>query len=297
MSDLLAAMQNDFGKVMIDGGNMYAVKNADYILDMPLDSSQYLRTSEAIPFMGMVLHGYVQFAGTALNMAGDIDYEMLKAIENGAVPYFLLAYENTDILKKDYEYKKMYSVNFKIWAESGLVEKYKILNEALKDVQDKLIIDHEFIKGVRVLTAEEIKEREEDEQRRLDEESRAQAELDAKTADEVTTAPEGDETDAVVTVEDENPGTTETDAAIETEAETETEPEETSAPAEDEEPKSIVDTANPEDIVNNGKIVKVTYEGGKVFILNYNNYSVKVDDYDKEIGPLGFVSYFKQEVK
>ena len=295
VSDLLAAMQNDFNKVMIDGGNLYAVKNADYILDIPLDSSQYLRTSEAIPFMGMVLHGYVQFTGTALNMAGDIDYEMLKAIENGAAPYFLLAYENTDILKKDYEYKKMYSVNFKIWAESGLVEKYKILNEALKDVQDKLIIDHEFIKGVRVLTAAEIKEREEDEQRRLDEESRAQAEIDAKTADDVTTAPEADETGEVVTVEDETQGE-ETTAPVETETEAETEAETTALDG-DEEPESIVDTANPEDVVNNGKVVKVTYEGGKVFILNYNNYSVKVDGYDGEIAPLGFVSYFSQEVK
>jgi hypothetical protein len=293
VKDLLAQMQNDFGKVMVDGGNMYAIKNVDYILDAPLDSSQYLRTSEAIPFMGMVLHGYVQFAGTALNMAGDIDYELLKAIENGAVPYFLLAYENTDILKKDTEYKKMYSVNFKIWAESGLVEKYKILNEALKDVQDKIIVNHEFIKGVRVLTAAEIKEREEDEQRRLDEESRAQAEIDAKTADDVTTAPEGDETDAVVTVEDEDPGN-ETTAQVVTETETEAE---TGEPKEDDEPKSIIDTANEEDIVNNGKIVRVTYEGGKVFILNYNNYTVKVDGYDGEIAPLGFVTYYTQEVK
>ena len=285
--ELLAKMQEDFGNVMVDGGNLYSVKNVDYILDMPLDSSQYLKTSEAIPFMGMVLHGYVQFAGTSLNMAGDIDYEMLKAIENGAVPYFLLAYENTDILKKDSEYKKMYSVNFKIWAESGLIEKYKILNEALKDVQDKIIVNHEFIKGVRVLTAEEIKEREEDEQRRLDEESAAQALEDAKTAEDATEAPEDDET--VVDVEA-------TDAEeVETEAETEaeTEPEET--PGEDEGPQSIIDTANPEDIVSNGKIVRVTYEGGKVFILNYNNYAVTVDGYDGEISALGFVTYFAQE--
>ncbi len=294
VTDLLAAMQNDFGNVMTDGGNLYAVKDSDYILDMPLDSSQYLRTSESIPFMGMVLHGYVQFAGTALNMAGDIDYEMLKAIENGAVPYFLLAYENTDILKKDYEYKKMYSVNFKIWAESGLVEKYKILNEALKDVQDKIIVDHEFVKGVRVLTAEEIKEREEDEQRRLDEESRAQAELDAKTADEVTEAPVDDITDAADTGAEEPVQTETVTEAAETGTETEAE---TTEPEEDEGPKSIIDTANPEDIVNNGKIVKVTYEGGKVFILNYNNYSVTVDGYDGEIAPLGFVTYFMQEVK
>ncbi len=290
--DLLAQMQNDFGEVMLNGGNLYSVQYADYILATPLDSSQYLKTSEAIPFMGMVLHGYVQFAGEALNMAGDIDYEMLKAIENGAMPYFLLAYENTDILKKDTEYKKMYSVNFKIWAESGLVEKYKTLNEALKDVQDKIIVNHEFIKGVRVLTPEEIKEREEDEQRRLDEESAAQALEDAKTADEVTEEPVEELTD-----------TEQTEEPAENAETTETEPEQTEEPADEttsedgEDPaEETKDDVNPEDIVNNGKIVRVTYEGGKVFILNYNNYAVTVDGYDGEIAALGFVSYTAQEV-
>ena len=280
-------MQEDFGKVMVNGGNLYSVKDVDYILDIPLDSSQYLRTSEAIPFMGMVLHGYVQFAGTSLNMAGDIDQEMLKAIENGAAPYFLLAYENTDILKKDSEYKKMYSVNFKIWAESGLIEKYKILNEALRDVQDKIIVNHEFIKGVRVLTAEEIKEREEDEQRRLEEESASQAIEDAKTAEEVTEEPAEDEgTEGEAAAE---PETTETEATeTETEAEPEEEPEQTGE-------ESTEDNVNPEDIVNNGKIVRVTYEGGKTFILNYNNYAVTVDGYDKEIPALGFISYYAEQ--
>lgn len=290
--DLLAQMQNDFGEVMLNGGNLYSVQYADYILATPLDSSQYLKTSEAIPFMGMVLHGYVQFAGEALNMAGDIDYEMLKAIENGAMPYFLLAYENTDILKKDTEYKKMYSVNFKIWAESGLVEKYKTLNEALKDVQDKIIVNHEFIKGVRVLTPEEIKEREEDEQRRLDEESAAQALEDAKTADEVTEEPVEELTDTEQTEEPaENAETTETEPEQTEEPADETTSEDGEDPAEETE-----DDVNPEDIVNNGKIVRVTYEGGKVFILNYNNYAVTVDGYDGEIAALGFVSYTAQEV-
>ncbi len=301
IKDLLAQISEDFGNVMINGGNMYSVQYADYILATPLDSSQYLRTSEAIPFMGMVLHGYVQFSGEALNMAGDIDYEILKAVENGAVPYFMLAYENTDILKKDTEYKKMYSVNFKIWAESGLVEKYKILNEALKDVQDKIIVNHEFLNGVRVLTAEEIREREEDEQRRLDEESASKALEDAKTADAVTTEVEGETTDAEIEGETAEP-TEVTEAAVteETEPETEAEPDsaEESEPeeGEGEQSEDPGTKVNPEDVVANGKIVRVTYEGGKTFILNYNNYDVTVDGYDGVIPALNFVSYFAQEV-
>ncbi|MBO4869342.1 MAG: hypothetical protein J5585_06480, partial [Clostridia bacterium] len=168
------------------------------------------------------------------------------------------------------------------------------LNEALKDVQDKIIVNHEFIKGVRVLTAEEIKEREEDEQRRLDEESASKALEDAKTAEDVTTVPEDEETtEAAVDTEVESPE--ETTADTEAEA-TDTEPEETTSAAEGEEPgETAKDEVNPEDIVNNGKIVRVTYEGGKVFVLNYNNYAVTVDGYDGVISALGFVSYIAQE--
>ena len=288
---LLARMKKDFGSVMISGGNSYAVTFADYILEMPLDSSQYLRASESIPFMGMVLHGYVQYTGTPLNTVGNINYEILKTIENGASPYFLLAYQNTEILKK--YYNKYYSVNFTTWAEAGLVDYYKTLNDALHDVQDKRIVNHEFIDGVRVLTEEEIRQREEDEQRRLEEESIAQSIEDAKTAQDTTIPVETEElTEAEITGEAEVP----TEEATETltEAATEAQPESTEKeePAEDKE-EDKKEEVNPEDIVDNGKIVRLTYENGKVFILNYNSYAVTVEGYDGVIDALGFVYFYE----
>ena len=50
---------------------------------------------------------------------------------------------------------------------------------------------------------------------------------------------------------------------------------------------------NPEDIVDNGKIVRLTYENGKVFILNYNSYAVTVEGYDGIIEALGFVYFYE----
>jgi hypothetical protein len=288
---LLARMQKDFGSVMISGGNAYSITYADYILEMPLDSSQFLRASEAIPFMGMVLHGYVQFAGTPLNTVGNINYEILKTIENGASPYFLLAFENTEILKK--YYNKYYSVNFTTWAEAGLVEYYKTLNDALHDVQDQRIINHEFIDGVRVLTEEEKKQREEDEQRRLEEESIAQSIEDAKTAQDTTIPVETEElTEAEITGETAEPAEEATEAV--TEAATEAEPvtTEKEEPAEDKEEEDK-EEVNPEDVVDNGKIVRLTYENGKVFILNYNSYAVTVEGYDGIIDALGFVYFYE----
>lgn len=279
--DLLAKMKNDFGKVMVSGGNSFVLPYVDYILDVPLDSSQYLKSSNAIPFVGMVLHGYVNFTGSALNMAGDLDYELLKAIENGSSMYFVLCFQNTNKLKEDEILQKYYSVNFDTWLE-GLAESYHKLNDALSDVQDKLIVDHEFITGVRVLTEEEYQQAVAD-KLRAEEESKkeeTQAPVDTETeapVDSDVPADSDADVDTDVPVED-------TD--VETDAPSEDVPEED---AEEDEELSIEEQIAAENLIDNGKIVKVTYEGGKVFILNYNNFKVTVDGV--EIDALGFYTY------
>ncbi|MBQ3064562.1 MAG: hypothetical protein IJC99_07195 [Clostridia bacterium] len=130
--------------IMVDGGNAYTWAYADYILDVPLDSNRYIRELSAVPFVGVVLHGYVQFAGSPLNMEGNLTYAMLKAMESGAGVYFILSYANTELLKEDELLSQNYSVRYDIW-RARLVEIYNELNEVLHDVQDRLIIDHEFL--------------------------------------------------------------------------------------------------------------------------------------------------------
>lgn len=142
-------------EVMLDGGNVYTWKYANHILNLPLDSSRYIKASYSVPFIGVLLHGYMNFAGTPLNMEGDVNYAKLKAIENGASPYFLLSYKNTEILKEYYDWSHYYSVRYDIWKDD-VVELYTELNEALRDVQDKIIINHEFLSGERIPDADEL---------------------------------------------------------------------------------------------------------------------------------------------
>lgn len=117
------------------------------IIDVPLDDSQYKYSGGTVPFMGMVLHGYKEFAGSAINLAGDYQYTLLKTIENGANPYFVIAYENTSELKQYSGYSNLaeyYSVRYNIWLQD-MVDTYRELNEALKSVRNAAIIDHEFL--------------------------------------------------------------------------------------------------------------------------------------------------------
>ncbi len=157
VTEALAYFKNEGYDVMVEGGNAYTWQFADHILNVPLDSSRYIAEKSSVPFMGVVLHGYVQFTGSAFNMEGNLTYAMLKAMENGASAYFVLSYTNTELLKEDELLSQNYSVRYDIW-QKKLVEVYLELNSVLHDVQDKIIIDHESLNATssRVPDADEL---------------------------------------------------------------------------------------------------------------------------------------------
>lgn len=157
LGEALAAISSKEGiaGVMTDGGNAYTLKYVDHLLNVSLESSNFMRASRSIPFVGLVLHGYVQFTGTPLNMEGDADYALLKAIENGASLYFIMSYRNTSVLKESYQYSKYYSINYNIWKDD-VISYYTKLNNVMKDLQTKLILNHEFISATRILDTDEI---------------------------------------------------------------------------------------------------------------------------------------------
>ncbi len=155
----IEAFQNldkTYGEVMTSGGNAYVWKYVDHMLDVSLDSSRYIFSSNAVPFIGVVLHGSVSFTGEPLNMEGDIQYAILKAIENGASPYFILSMDNTHILKEYFDLSQYYSIRYDIWKED-IADAYNTLNGVLSDVQDKYIIGHQFLEnGFRIPDADEL---------------------------------------------------------------------------------------------------------------------------------------------
>lgn len=141
--------------LMTENANAYTWGYVDHILNVDLDSSRHIKASASVPFIGVVLHGYVQFAGSPFNEEGDTDYAMLRALENGASLYFILSYQNTSELKEFVDLSQYYSVRYDIWKQD-VISSYNELNGLLKDVQDKVIIDHDFVIGKRVLDLDEL---------------------------------------------------------------------------------------------------------------------------------------------
>ena len=261
--EFLATVKSDISSVMSDKGNVYTWQYIDKMLNVSLQSSRSLYASASVPFMGVVLHGSVEFAGSALNMAGDVDYDLLKAIENGAGIYFILSYDNTELLKEDFKLSKYYSVRYDIWRDE-LVQRYKELNEVLRDVQTSLITGHEFLIGERVPTAAELAAD-------AAEAAEAKREADEAAAEEARKA-------ALKAMREEYVAGNiaagqEIEYTIEEKPERETD--------------GYKYTKYTSD---DNSIVLVTYENGKRFILNYNNFDITtvVDGKTYTVGNYGY---------
>ena len=147
-------------EILTSGGNAYTWKYVDHITDIALDSSRFNSSAASVPFLGIVLHGYVEVAGTAVNMEGNLDYAFLKALESGAALKFILSYRNTEELKESETLSNYYAISYKNWYLDGtgdLVTMYQELNELLKDVQTSQIVGHTYLDGTRVPDDDELK--------------------------------------------------------------------------------------------------------------------------------------------
>ena len=140
--------------LMIEKGNAYALKYASHILDIPTDSSHMRYASHTVPFIGLVLHSYVNYTGSPINYSGDKAYDILRSIENGASLYYILCYQNTSHLKEDKDLSRYYGVDYQNWYD-GIIETYTELNNAIGNLQDYKITDHKFILSERVLDESE----------------------------------------------------------------------------------------------------------------------------------------------
>ncbi len=254
-TDLLGRAKEDYSSVMVAGGNAYTYEYADVITDMALTSSEYIYASGSVPFMGMVLHGAKTIMGEPLNMEGDTDEALLRAIENGATINFTLSYQNTDKLKDSGYWRRYYSVSYEIWKDD-VVEYYNTLNDATKDLQDKLIVGHEYVKAKRVPDEDEL-EADAKELERLQAEAEEAARIEAEKNAKIERRYARLGIDKTVT------------------------PSNIKIPTEVDQSKYDVTL---------GSVVAVEYEGGITFLLNFNSFEITVE-YDGEtytIEPMWF---------
>ena len=119
------AIEKELG-IMINGGNDYAVKDADFITNMTLHGNQYAIIDAFVPFYQIALHGYVNYAGNPINLSFEKDQLILESAEAGAGLNFSFMEASPERLQETY-YTEYYASNFDTWKER-FVDIYKEYN-------------------------------------------------------------------------------------------------------------------------------------------------------------------------
>lgn len=138
------ALLAQHNQLLTDGANAFSFKSSAALLNIPLNSSKYIIADKEVPFLQMVLHGYIPYAGVAINLSGDYKTEVLRAVSYGSGIHFLLNYQNSEQLK-DTSYSDCYTSDFNTWKNEA-VSIYKHAAAVLNGTYSSEIVDF-AIKG------------------------------------------------------------------------------------------------------------------------------------------------------
>jgi hypothetical protein len=146
----------DSSKLMISGGNAYALPYVDSVVNVPLSNSGFNITDREVPFYEIALHGYIDYAGQALNMSDEqtMRHHVLKALETGSNLNFTWFYAKSSSVKES-EFDYLFSANYRNWIDEAK-STYKEVNAVLSKVRTQQIINHSMLeKGVYQTTYED----------------------------------------------------------------------------------------------------------------------------------------------
>ncbi len=120
--------------------NDYLFAYARAYYDIPIADSGYIYTTATVPFLQIVLSGYIPYYGEALNFSPDVRQDLLRHAEYGVYPSFFLTYEETARILKtrsNWIYVSAYRQ-----LEAGIEDSYAWLNALLSPVQGASIVGH-----------------------------------------------------------------------------------------------------------------------------------------------------------
>ena len=139
--------------LILEQPSAFLWKYTDAILDMPLDSSDYMYLDEEVPFFSMVLKGIVPMYSEYVNFEANKTEFFLNMVESGVYPSFYLTAENSSQLIYTNS-SDLYSTEFSTYKDT-VVAYDKELREIASKVGDSVITNHESLEsGVHKVTYE-----------------------------------------------------------------------------------------------------------------------------------------------
>lgn len=141
----LKAIRKDQTELALSNPNLYLWEYCNEYYDMPMSNSQYLFESDSVPFLPIVLKGYINYYSPYVNQGFYSQACILKMIEYGAYPSFIAMAENNEKLI-DTPMVDYFSLNYDDWS-SAIIDVYEKVGKVLPAVEGACITRHEAVKS------------------------------------------------------------------------------------------------------------------------------------------------------
>lgn len=113
--------------------------------DIPLSDSGYIYTDETVPFLQVVLSGYVPYYGPAMNFSSNARQDLLRMVDFGVYPSYYLTQEVTArILRTGSNW--IYTSSYQQWGQN-VKDTYRWMDNLLKPVKGQSIIAREALQN------------------------------------------------------------------------------------------------------------------------------------------------------
>jgi len=146
-ASIMATLHEGEHSVLFSAANAYAAGQADAIIDVPLQNGDYNVFDAYVPFYQLVYKGRVPLYSTPINLALNAREQLLRAVEVGVSPAFMLSNTIDTTLyshSESYWYGVSYESNIQI-----IKETMELYGDYLSKVSDAGIRSHTILqKGV-----------------------------------------------------------------------------------------------------------------------------------------------------
>lgn len=138
-----ALKDNEKDKLSFDGGNAYVLHYAKTVSYISNENSGFIGETAAVPFLQMVIGNNAAYNSKPINLKENTRYELLKCIESGTIPTFLISFDNTSELKNSF-YTEYFSVDYEILKED-ILESYKYVEKVFSKTNGSAVSGHRVL--------------------------------------------------------------------------------------------------------------------------------------------------------
>lgn len=140
----LLLQASDKSKLMLSEPNAYTVPYLTWAVNLPLTCSQLVIEDESVPFYQMCLSGFVNYTSEPINLEHSPDTALIKALQNGAYPHYVLGKSPSKELLQDTEYQSFVGIEAAS-VISLIKEQTQAFQEAVKQLGDYVIADYQIL--------------------------------------------------------------------------------------------------------------------------------------------------------